>query len=551
MSEKLRPSHKIKKELYASLEAILDNVGSGVYVTDKVTGQVLFMNHLLKENFAPEIDNGTIEELFSKARKTKAKANYSELYYPSKRRWYDLCYTDIVWMDGRVVSLCTVYNTTDKKLYQQKIEQQANIDFLTGLYNRMKCESDLKMYIEGGIDQNQGVLLYIDLDDFKHINDGLGHQYGDVLLQSIAHSLSRIEGIENSCYRMGGDEFIIIVTKGQCSNLDRIIKDINAIFEKPWFLKTAEYYCTMSMGVVRFPRDGNTVHELIKKSDIAMYEAKRLGKNSIYYYDEDVEISSYRRLDLEKNMRFATANGCDEFVLYFQPIVDVEKKDHPCVGAEALVRWDNKQLGFIYPSDFIPLAEYLGLINPIGNHILEEACNKCKYWNDHGHPEYKVNVNLSVVQLLQNSIVDTIREVVKKTEINPNNLTLEVTENLAINDMNRMKTILKSIRELGVRIALDDFGTGYSSLNHIKELPLDVIKVDQAFVKDISTDEYAKSFVKMIGELASTIGVKICVEGVEEENQYQLLKDMKVTLIQGYYFGKPMPVDEFEQKYLA
>ena len=204
----------------------------------------------------------------------------------------------------------------------------------------------------------------------------------------------------------------------------------------------------------------------------------------------------------------------------------------------------------ISPTDFIPLAEYLGLINPIGDYVLREACKRCKYWNDMGHPEYKVNVNLSVVQLLQNDIVDKVRAAIKETGIMPCNLTLEVTESLAINDMDRMKTILADIRTLGVRVALDDFGTGYSSLNHIREMPIDVIKIDRCFIIDIGKDEFSAAFVKMVAELAGAIGVKVCVEGVETAEQLAALKQTRIQMIQGFYFGKPMHKEEFEQKYL-
>ena len=253
---------------------------------------------------------------------------------------------------------------------------------------------------------------------------------------------------------------------------------------------------------------------------------------------------------MEKSMRYATADGYGEFEVYFQPIVDVKKSGNPCVGAEALLRWNSQDLGFVSPGEFIPLAEYLGLINPIGNHVLEQACLALKHWNENGHPYYKVNVNLSVVQLLQNDIAETIEEIITRTGINPRNLTLEVTESLAINDMARMKRILDSIKALGVKIALDDFGTGYSSLNHIREIPIDVIKVDQTFVRNLENDDYAKAFIAMIGELAQALNVKICVEGIETLEQYNVLESMNVHMIQGYYFGRPMPRKDFEEKFV-
>lgn len=537
---------------FASLEAILENVGCGIYVKDPVSNQTLYTNQRFRETFHGSMENGILERYLSGGQKGESEEDaFREIYSESENRWYDLHRTRINWVDGRTVLLCTIYDVTDKKVYQQKIEKQANNDFLTGLYNRMRCEHDLEHYIRqtkefGG----EGALLFIDLDDFKHINDGLGHQYGDILLKNISDSLKRIPGVENNCYRMGGDEFVIILAHHHIMMLQQILEEIRTLFTRPWTLKGADYYCTMSMGVVRFPQDGDTVEELIKKADIALYEAKCSGKNRVEFYDDNVESTSFKRLDLEKNMRNATRNACEEFEVCYQPIIDITKQGNPCVGAEALLRWNSDELGMISPTEFVPLAEYLGLINPIGEHVLREACRRCKYWNDMGHPDFKVNVNLSVVQLLQNDIVDTIRAVVRETGIMPENLTLEVTEGLAINDMARMKQILADIRSLGVRVALDDFGTGYSSLNHIREMPLDVIKIDRCFIMDIGKDEFQAAFVKMVAELADTIHVKVCVEGVETKEQYEALRNTKIQMIQGYFFGKPMHRDEFEKRYV-
>lgn len=536
---------------YASLEAILENTGCGILVVDYNTRSILYTNQKLKDLFSHTIAAGNLEELVFGEEEEKKTHYYDEVYYVEEERWLDVHKTEIDWVDGRRVGLCTLYDITDKKLYQKKIENQANNDFLTGLYNRMRCEQDLGRYIAKAQAVNcEGALLYIDLDDFKHINDGLGHPYGDVLLKAISHSLQRIEGIEKSCYRMGGDEFIVIISEAVYPQMERILCDIESIFSKPWFLKGEDYYCTMSMGITCFPSDGNSVDDLIRKADMALMTAKRRGKNCVEYYNDKDQASTYRRLDMEKNMRTAAMNACKEFEVYYQPIVAVQEDGAPCCGAEALVRWNSSVLGFVSPEDFIPLAEYLGLINPIGEFVLEQAAKRCKYWNDMGHPNYKVNVNLSVVQLLQNDIIKKIRKVLDETRINPRNLTLEVTESLAINDMEHMKRILSEIKSLGVKVALDDFGTGYSSLNHIREMPIDVIKIDRCFIEHLGEDDFSDAFVKMVNELANTIGVKVCVEGVETEKQLDIACDMNVCMIQGYYFGKPMKIEEFEKKYL-
>jgi EAL domain-containing protein (putative c-di-GMP-specific phosphodiesterase class I) len=262
---------------------------------------------------------------------------------------------------------------------------------------------------------------------------------------------------------------IAAVIDEQMSNEERnLLPDGIIITSEARLNRTIEFLETMTRQLL-----------ITKRADIALFNAKKEGKNRIEFYNEGIDGTSTKRLDLEKHMRKATMNECDEFTVYFQPIINVKGED-VCAGAEALVRWNSATMGFINPVDFIPLAEYLGLINPIGEHVLREAAKHCRYWNDMGHPDYKVNVNLSVVQLLQNDIVKKIKGIIDEVGIEPGNLCLEVTESLAINDMVRMKRILSEIKALGVKVALDDFGTGYSSLNHIREMPLDIIKIDKS-----------------------------------------------------------------------
>lgn len=536
---------------YTSLEAILENVGCGICVHETDSGSVLYVNQHFRDSAWGKMQPGELARCIVEHQSKNGTDGFGEVYSEDENHWFDYRRTRTRWVDGREVVLCTIYDVTDKKLDQQKIERQANNDFLTGLFNRMRCGQDLEYYIrQAGESGGEGALLYIDLDDFKHINEGLGHQYGDMLLKNISDGLSRISGVEHNCYRMGGDEFIIILAHQNFGMLQKILDEVQMLFTRPWMLKDTNYYCTMSMGVVRFPTDGGTVDDLIRKADIALYRAKCAGKNRVEFYSDNVESASIKRLDMEKNMRNATQNCFSEFEVYYQPIVDITKPGEPCIGAEALIRWDSNELGLIAPTEFIPLAEYLGLINPIGEFVLKEACRSCKHWNDMGHPEYRVNVNLSVVQLLQNDIVDRIAKVVTESRILPANLVLEVTESLAINDMNRMKKVLADIRSLGVRVALDDFGTGYSSLNHIREMPIDIIKIDRCFILDIGRVEYQKAFVRMVAELAQTINMKVCVEGVETEDQLLALKETKIQCVQGFYFGRPMHLQDFEKKYL-
>ena len=562
---------------YEVLKDILNNIGSGIIVCDTATGNILFENKVAAESKeikdtikecmqdilvpAEEDVEKTLEEYINNAEGNNIDGYYDfsdytreyirpvEKYNAESGLWFEVRFTKLIWIDASEVIVCTASDITQKKKNQQKIEYQAHNDFLTGLYNRMKCEVDLRKVIrrteKAGL---KGAVLFIDLDDFKHINDGLGHQYGDILLQQIAAGLTGIPGLRGHCYRMGGDEFVIIVEPEIFGDINNIIGNITALFNKPWYLMETEYFCTMSMGVAVFPDNSVDVHEITRMADVAMYEAKRSGKNGYTYYSSEVDNSTAKRLDIENNMRQAVSTGIEEFVVFYQPVVDVNTQ--MCTSCEALVRWDSKALGFMGPGEFIPLAEYLGLITSIGDYVLEEACRRCKLWNDNGYPDFYINVNLSVVQLLQKNVVENIKRILDKTGVNPKNIVLEITESFAINDMQRVMDIITGLKKLGPRIALDDFGTGYSSLNYIKQLPLDIIKVDKTFIDDIVEDDYAQAFIKLIVDLSKTIGTKIVVEGVEHKEQFELLKSLGVDYIQGYYFGKPVPANIFEEKNL-
>ncbi len=536
---------------YEVLKAILNSIGSGIIVFGRTDGSIFFENDIAQHiEEVNRIANKAVKEFLHIDKRRTKLLKPMEHYDPQSGLWFEVKFSDLTWIDGSAVSVCTIMDITQKKKNQQKIEYQANNDFLTGIYNRMKCEADLRTILKQAVEERiKGAVMFLDLDDFKHINDGLGHQYGDVLLQQIAAGLQSVPGLRGHCYRMGGDEFLVIVPPNQYSNLERIVENVIAMFNKPWYLIGTEYFCTMSMGIATFPDNSCEVHELVKMADTAMYDAKKSGKNRYSFYDSKKDVNTIKRLDIENNMRQAIATQIQEFIVFFQPVVDVETRK--CVSCEALVRWDSKTLGFMGPGDFVPLAEYLGLITDIGDYVLEEACKQCKLWNDMGYKDFHINVNLSVVQLLQKDVVKNVREIFDKTGVNPCNIVLEITESFAINDMDRVMKIIDGLKELGPEIALDDFGTGYSSLNYIKQLPLNIIKVDKTFIDDIVEDEYAQAFIKLIVDLSKTIGTEIVVEGIEDIHQFQLLKEIGVDYIQGYFFGKPVAAEKFEKMYLG
>ena len=528
-----------------SMEEIMENLNVGVVVVKPETREILFHNHLYSGEVQARLSKIDLRDV---VRDCNEQVEY---YIEDLKLWLSFRKSEIMWVDSSKVEMYTFQDVTQQKNYEKKIEKSSNSDFLTGLFNRMRCEQDLDFFVQLAKENGgNGALFFIDLDDFKHINDGLGHQYGDILLKAISSNLRKVKGIESTCYRVGGDEFVVIISDSNYNRLQDILESIEEIFKHPWFLRGADYYCTMSMGICCFPKDADTVEEIIKKADMALFEAKKAGKNCVHFYGEDTKLTDVRRLDMEKFMRDACMHPEEEFEVFYQPIMDVSRRGNPCVGAEALVRWNSKVMGRVLPSDFVPLAEYLGLIKPIGDYVLKQACAACKRWNDLGHPDYKVNVNFSVVQLVQSDMKEKIKRVLQETGLRPSNLTLEVTESLAINDMTYMNKLLNEIREEGVRIALDDFGTGYSSLNHIREMPIDIVKVDRCFVKDVGRDEYSQVFVRMVSELAKAMKMNVCVEGVEDEVQYQIMKENHVNMIQGFFFAEPMPLNEFEMKFV-
>ena len=534
---------------YTTIEAILENSGCGIAVLDMANQRFLYTNETFKEMLYEDSDRYDLDGLLLHT--AEFPQDRLEYYAVHEKKWFEVSFGGITWIDGRGVRLCTLYDITDSKNYQKRIEHQASVDYMTGLLNRKRFEADLASELRSiKRYKSSGAVIYMDLDDFKNINEGLGHEKGDLLLQEVASGLERIAGIRINTYRIGGDEFALLLPQDKLGELSSILGKLQNLFDSTWNLEGKEYYCTMSAGVVLFPADGDDANVLLRRADYALRHAKVSGKNRVEFYSDESSEDSIKRLDMERALRKAVDEGCREFEVYYQPMVDTNKPGYPCCGAEALIRWKSETLGFVMPSDFIPLAEYLGLIVPIGEYVLYQAAERCKYWNDYGHPEYTINVNLSVVQLMQEEIIDTVNKVLNVTGLNPNNLTLEVTEGMAVQDFDNMQHTLEKLRKTGIKVALDDFGTGYSSLSYIRNLPLDSIKIDKTFINDVGEDEFSNVFVETVSKLADTINVDVVVEGVEVQEQADALSNMNVDVIQGYLYDKPLSKEEFERKYL-
>ena len=449
-------------------------------------------------------------------------------------------------LQGGDACICLEYDTdiTEQKETSSRLEYLAKYDELLGLPKREKFMSDLARILKD--EDANGAILLTDLDEFKNINDAFGHDYGDQLLKEMTSYVCCNLAPAVTIYRIGGDEAAFLLDGFPADKITGVVERLLSRFRMPWSLRGREEYCTLSLGVVRYPEHGTTVAELISKADIALYKAKKAGKNRAEWYVDDSETCSLAtRVETERKMRRAVQRGCSDFHVFYQPIVDI--KTGRRVGAEALIRWQNERGEFVNPGMFIPLAEYNGLIVPIGEHVLRLACAQCREWQRMGAKDFYVSVNISVRQLQISNLAENIVAALVDSDLSPKSLVLEVTESIAIKEMQRGVAQLRKLRELGIRIALDDFGTGYSSLNYLRELPLDIVKIDKSFVADILTDEYHQSFIRFVFELARGAGLRVCTEGIETRLQLKFIEALGGNLGQGYYFGRPIPAADFSK----
>ncbi|MED4599401.1 EAL domain-containing protein [Paenibacillus validus] len=425
----------------------------------------------------------------------------------------------------------------------REIQHLAYYDHLTGLPNRVLFNQELEVSLEQSKRNGQtAAILFIDFDRFKVINDTLGHRNGDLLLQQVAERLKGSIESNDFLSRMGGDEFTAVfpnMTREQAAQAAQSMLDL---FTAPILISGHEVFITPSIGISMYPDDGEDQETLLKNADQAMYAAKDKGKNMYQFYTSEMDEASCNQMTLETMMRKALDHG--EFELYYQPRMNVRSGTFS--GLEALIRWRHAERGWIPPTDFIPLAEETGLINPIGEWVLYTACAQNKAWQDAGYPPFSVSVNLSVRQFREQNLVELIPRVLRESGLKPQYLELEITENLSMHHMEYVLSILHEIKRLGVKISMDDFGTGYSSLSYLKKFPIDHLKIDQSFIRDIQDHKEDHSIVKAIIDMAHSLGMIVVAEGVETEAQSALLREMKCDEIQGYLISKPSSVEDIE-----
>ncbi len=441
--------------------------------------------------------------------------------------------------------MAIVADITERKQSEAKINYLAYHDTLTGLPNRVSFEERLVEAVAHANAQRESLaVMFLSLDRFKKFNDTLGHLIGDQLLKSVAERLNLTLREEHRVARFGSDEFAVLLTRiAGAEDAARRATNFQNVLNAPFLVEGHELYVTSSIGIGLYPDDGTDAQGLLKSAGSALYRAKQLGGSSYQFYTADMNERALARLALENQLRWALERK--EFVVYYQPQVNIDTGK--IMGMEALVRWQHPELGLVSPAEFIPLAEDTGLIMPIGEWVLRTACAQTRVWQNCGFKNLHVAVNLSPRQFQQPDLLQLIERALKETGLDPASLELEVTESSVMKNAESAINTLRELRDMGIRISIDDFGSGYSSLSYLKHLPIDVLKIDQSFVRDMTSDPKDAAIAMAIIQLAHSLQLQVKAEGVETEEQLRFLRLLRCDEMQGYLFCKPLAVEAFEQ----
>ena len=437
---------------------------------------------------------------------------------------------------------------TERKRFEEEIKQLAFFDPLTQLPNRRLLQDRLRQNLASSDrSRRHQALLFIDLDNFKTLNDTLGHDMGDLLLLEVAQRLSACVRRCDTVARLGGDEFVVMLTDLDADPSKAIVqtqtigkKTLDAL-DQLYLLDGHEHHCSASMGITLYVGQANPVEELLKQADIALYQAKAAGRNTLRFFDNEMQSVINSRAAMTHDLRYAL--GKNQFLLYFQAAVNAENK---AIAFEALLRWQHPERGLVMPSDFIPLAEETGLIHAIGDWVLESSCALLRSWQSEPERQgLQLAVNISVRQFHQPQFVEGVMRMLQDYQIEPNRLILELTESVVLADINDAMQKMYALKQAGLRLSLDDFGTGYSSLAYLTQLPFDQLKIDQSFVRNIDIIPNDAIIVRTIIAMAKQLGLDIVAEGVETAAQREFLIEQGCPVCQGYLFGKPVPVEQF------
>lgn len=453
------------------------------------------------------------------------------------------------YLTGRRQFIGTIREATQRKAAEAKLLHVANHDGLTGLPNRNLIQDRIQQSIaRAHRTGTKFAVMFLDLDKFKTINDSLGHNTGDLLLQMVAGRIGSCLREEDSVGRQGGDEFIILLASlGAAEDSALVAKKILEVMSAPFVINGQDLRSSVSVGIAVYPQDGEEVETLLKNSDTAMYHAKEAGRSNYQFFAKAMNAIAAERLLLENSLSQAIDRS--ELLLHFQPLVNIA--DGSIVATEALVRWNHPKLGLVAPNRFIPVAEDSGLIVALGEWVLRHACHQLGQWRAQGIPLRRMVVNLSPRQFRQQHLVQTFSRVLNETGVDPGWLGLEITEGVIMENPEASIGVLREMKAMGIELSLDDFGTGYSSLSYLKRFPIDKLKIDRSFVSDITTDADDEAMVAAIIVMAHQLGMRVVAEGVETEAQLAFLREQGCDEYQGYYFSRPLPAGELHDKLSA
>jgi diguanylate cyclase (GGDEF)-like protein/PAS domain S-box-containing protein len=454
---------------------------------------------------------------------------------------------------GQRKYIVVVRDMTERHLAEQRLRFLAERDPLTGLPNRAKFLDCLRVAVRRADRNARGLcVMFVDLDNFKKINDTMGHPAGDAVLQQVGARLQnvmapRISPDDDGIFRLSGDEFTILLENaGTAKEISAVAENILHALAAPYDALGRTVYTSACIGIVMYPEGAQDIANLLRNVDTAVHHAKNQGRNTYEFYNQQLSEAAFRRMQVENGLRDALAR--DEFKLVYQPKVDIHTNN--IIGVEALLRWYGAELGFVSPVEFIPVAEETGLIVSIGQWVLQEACRQAAAWLGQGYPEIHVAVNLSARQFMDDSLAQNVTQILTETGLPARLLELELTESMLVENAEDAIKTLWALKEAGVTLAIDDFGTGYSSLSYLKRFPLDALKIDRSFVKDIMTNADDLAITTAIIEMAETLGLTLVAEGVENHEQGLILKQRGCQIGQGYLWGKPMPPAELEDTFL-
>jgi diguanylate cyclase (GGDEF)-like protein/PAS domain S-box-containing protein len=555
---KQKKSEEVAKEKKQEYAEIFNEHHAVMFIIDPDTGGIIISNRSASKFYGwsqKKLNKMKITEINIMDKKEvhadiELARSQEKKFFSCKHRLADGSIRDVevycgpIKIDGKMRLFSIITDVTDRKKAEERIQTLAYHDTLTNLPNRKMFLDHLEKSICNGNRNNSKVaLLNIDLDHFKEVNDSLGHNIGDILLNKVADRFRNNIRKNNTVFRLGGDEFAIIMDSfSDQQEISHLLERILKFLRIPFQIGNKEIFISTSIGVSIYPDDATNKNILLKNSDLAMYKAKNNGKNGYYFFCEEINNIVKNKVEIEANLRNAFKKG--EIILYYQPKIDIS--ENKIIGTESLIRWIRDGEYYKSPGEFIPIAETSGFILDIDRWVLLTACQQIEEWEKSGIKDQKISVNISGHHFKQKRIVKTVRDILERVNISPGSIEIEVTEGVFMESIEEAVSIMTEIRSLGIDISIDDFGTGYSSLSYLKNLPINRVKIDRSFIWNMTDSKKDIAITKTIITMAKLLDLNVIAEGVETPEQVEILSESGCYEMQGYYFAKPMPVKKYE-----